>query len=253
MDFNLQTLLIVCPLVFLSGFVDSVAGGGGLISIPAYVFAGLPVINAYGTNKFSAALGTCISSFKYFKSGHVHVKTALASGAGALIGAWLGSQLAMVMEERVLRYCLMVVLPVAGIFILCNRKFGENDDEHDQVKALYPKAFVIGLFLGAYDGFFGPGTGTFLIILFCLVLRLPLITSSGNAKVTNLASNIASAVAYVLGGKVLFWLGIPAACCTIAGNYLGAHLAIKNGAKIIKPIIVVVIVLLTIKIITEMF
>ena len=162
------------------------------------------------------------------------MKTALASGAGALIGAWLGSQLAMVMEERVLRYCLMVVLPVAGIFILCNRKFGENDDEHDQVKALYPKAFVIGLFLGAYDGFFGPGTGTFLIILFCLVLRLPLITSSGNAKVTNLASNIASAVAYVLGGKVLFWLGIPAACCTIAGNYLGAHLAIKNGAKIIK-------------------
>ncbi len=89
--------------------------------------------------------------------------------------------------------------------------------------------------------------------MFCLVLRLPLITSSGNAKVTNLASNIASAVAYVLGGKVLFWLGIPAACCTIAGNYLGAHLAIKNGAKIIKPIIVVVIVLLMIKIITEMF
>ena len=85
------------------------------------------------------------------------------------------------------------------------------------------------------------------------MLRLPLITSSGNAKVTNLASNIASAVAYVLGGKVLFWLGIPAACCTIAGNYLGAHLAIKNGAKIIKPIIVVVIVLLMIKIITEMF
>ena len=86
MDFSLHALLIVCPLVFLSGFVDSVAGGGGLISIPAYVFAGLPMINAYGCNKFSAALGTCVSSFKYFKSGNVHLKTALYSAVGALIG-----------------------------------------------------------------------------------------------------------------------------------------------------------------------
>ncbi|MCI8933881.1 MAG: TSUP family transporter [Clostridiaceae bacterium] len=253
MEFNLRTLLIVCPMVFLSGFVDSVAGGGGLISIPAYVFAGLPMINAYGTNKFSAALGTCVSSFKYFKSGNIHLPTGAASAAGALIGAWMGSQLAMVMEDQVLRYCLMVILPVAGGFILFNRKFGENEDFHERVKALYPKAFVIGLALGAYDGFFGPGTGTFLMILFCVVLGLPLVTSSGNAKVTNLASNIASAAAYLIGGKVIFWLAIPAACCTIAGNYIGAHLAIKNGAKFIKPLIVVVIVLLMLKIVTEMF
>ena len=85
MEFNLRTLLIVCPMVFLSGFVDSVAGGGGLISIPAYVFAGLPMINAYGTNKFSAALGTCVSSFKYFKSGNIHLPTGAASAAGAII------------------------------------------------------------------------------------------------------------------------------------------------------------------------
>lgn len=253
MDFSLHALLIVCPLVFLSGFVDSVAGGGGLISIPAYVFAGLPMINAYGCNKFSAALGTCVSSFKYFKSGNVHLKTALYSAVGALIGAWMGSQLAMVLEDRVLRMCLLVILPVAGVFILINRKFGENEDEHEKVKLLYPKAFVIGLFLGAYDGFFGPGTGTFLIILFCMVLRLPIVTSSGNAKLTNLASNVASAVAYLLGGKVLFWLAVPAACCTIAGNWLGAHLAIKNGAKFIRPIIALVIVLLMIKVVTELF
>ncbi len=147
----------------------------------------------------------------------------------------------------------MVILPVAGGFILFNRKFGENEDFHERVKALYPKAFVIGLALGAYDGFFGPGTGTFLMILFCVVLGLPLVTSSGNAKVTNLASNIASAAAYLIGGKVIFWLAIPAACCTIAGNCIGAHLAIKNGAKFIKPLIVVVIVLLMLKIVTEMF
>ena len=163
------------------------------------------------------------------------MKTALYSAVGALIGAWMGSQLAMVLEDRVLRMCLMVILPVAGVFILINRKFGENEDEHDQVKLLYPKAFVIGLFLGAYDGFFGPGTGTFLIILFCMVLRLPIVTASGNAKLTNLASNIASAVAYLLGGKVLFWLAVPAACCTIAGNYLGAIWPLKMAPSSSVP------------------
>ena len=253
MEFSLRALLIVCPLVFLAGFVDSVAGGGGLISIPAYVFAGLPMHFAYGTNKFAAATGTCVSSFTYFKSGNVHLKTALFSGAGALVGAWLGSQLAMILKEEVLRYCLMIILPLAAIFILFNRKFGENEDGHEEVKHLYPKALLIGFGLGAYDGFFGPGTGTFLIILFCLVLKLPLITSSGNAKLTNLASNVASAIAYMSGGKVLYWLAVPAALSMIAGNYLGAHLAIKNGAKFIKPIIVLVIVLLLFKIVTEMF
>lgn len=251
-EFSIGKLLIVCSLLFLSGFVDSVAGGGGLISIPAYIFAGLPVVVAYGTNKISATLGTCVSSFKYFKSGHVHTKTALISAAGAIIGAWLGAQLAMIMDEKVLRYCLMIILPLVGIFILFNRKFGENEDFHDKVKYLLPKAFLIGLGLGAYDGFFGPGTGTFLIILFCMVLGLPLITSSGNSKIVNLASGIGSAAAYLIGGKVVFWLAIPAALCTIAGNWLGSHLAIKNGSKFIKPIIALVIVLLLIKIVTDM-
>lgn len=253
MDFNLTTLLIVCPLVFLAGFVDSVAGGGGLISIPAYIFAGLPVINAYGTNKFSMCFGTSVSALKFFRSGHVNIKTALYSGAGALVGSWLGASLAMIMDEKILKLCLMFILPIAAGFILFNRKFGTNEDIHESVKYLLPKAAAIGLGIGAYDGFFGPGAGTFMIIAFCGVLGLDMITASGNAKVTNLASNVAAAVTYIIGGKVLFWLAIPAAVCTMAGNYLGAHLAIKNGAKFIKPIIICVIVMLLAKIVLELF
>lgn len=253
MEFSWITLLIVCPLVFVAGFVDSAAGGGGLISIPAYIFAGLPVINAYGTNKFSMCLGTCVSSVKFFRSGHVHLKTAICSGIGALIGSYLGTSLALVLDEKVLKFCLMFILPLAAAFILFNRKFGTNEDIHESVSNLYVKASIIGLFLGAYDGFFGPGTGTFLIILFCMVLGLDMITASGNAKMTNLASNIAAAVTYIISGKVIYWLAIPAAICTMAGNYLGARLAIKNGSKFIKPIIICVIVLLLGKIVIEMF
>ena len=117
---------------------------------------------------------------------------------------------------------------------------------------LYILSFIIGLFLGAYDGFFGPGTGTFLVICFTGILGFNLITASGNAKIVNLASNFSALIAYILGRKVMFSIGVPAAVCAIAGNYLGAHLAIKNGDKIIKPIIFVAIGLLFIKVIFDL-
>lgn len=253
MEFSWTALLIVCPLLFLAGFVDSVAGGGGLISIPAYIFAGLPVINAYGTNHFSMSLGMGVSTFKFLKSGNAHLKTGVCSAAGAVVGSWLGAQIAMLVDEKILKYCLLFVLPVAAIFILVNHKFGTNADEHDTVKFLYPKAILIGLSLGAYDGFFGPGTGTFMIIAFCMILKLPIITAAGNAKMANVASGVGAAVTYTIGGKVIYWLVLPAVICTMAGNYLGARLAIKNGAKFMKPIIACVIVLLLGKIVLETF
>lgn len=253
MEFSWTALLIVCPMLFLAGFVDSVAGGGGLISIPAYIFAGLPVINAYGTNHFSMSLGMGVSTFKFLKSGNVNLKTGVFSAGGAIVGSWLGAQIAMLVETRVLEYCLMFVLPIAAIFILLNHKFGTNEDGHEKVKFLYLKAAAIGLVLGAYDGFFGPGTGTFMIIAFCLILKLPLVTAAGNAKMANVASGVAAAVTYTIGGKVVYWLVVPAAICTMTGNYIGSRLAIKNGAKIMRPIIVCVIILLLAKIATGLF
>ncbi|MBY7026428.1 MULTISPECIES: TSUP family transporter [Clostridium] len=245
-------LLIICPLVFLAGIIDAVAGGGGIISLPAYIFAGIPIHIAYGTNKFASCIGTSISSIKFFRSGNVKIKSALLSAAGALIGSWVGAQIVLLLNEKYLNYCLIIILPIVSLFLLFNRNFGVKNKKQLSNKKLYILSFIIGLFLGAYDGFFGPGTGTFLVICFTGILGFNLITASGNAKIVNLASNFSALIAYILGGKVMFSIGVPAAVCAIAGNYLGAHLAIKNGDKIIKPIIFVAIGLLFIKVIFDL-
>ncbi|ACD52799.1 sulfite exporter TauE/SafE family protein [Clostridium botulinum] len=245
-------LLIICPLVFLAGIIDAVAGGGGIISLPAYIFAGIPIHIAYGTNKFASCIGTSISSIKFFRSGNIKIKSALLSAAGALIGSWFGAQIVLLLNEKYLNYCLIIILPIVSLFLLFNRNFGVKNKKELSNKKLYILSFIIGLFLGAYDGFFGPGTGTFLVICFTGILGFNLITASGNAKIVNLASNFSALIAYILGGKVMFSIGVPAAVCAIAGNYLGAHLAIKNGDKIIKPIIFVAIGLLFIKVIFDL-
>ncbi|AOR24805.1 sulfite exporter TauE/SafE family protein [Clostridium taeniosporum] len=245
-------LLIICPLVFLAGFVDAVAGGGGIISLPAYIFAGIPIHIAYGTNKFANCIGTSISSMKFFKSGNMQIKSAVLSAGGALIGSWFGAQMVLLLNEKYLNYCLIIILPIVSLFLLLNRNFGVKTKKQILDWKLYFLSFIIGLLLGAYDGFFGPGTGTFLVICFTGILGFNLITASGNAKIVNLASNFSALVAYIIGGKVMFSIGIPAAVCAIAGNYLGAHLAIKSGDKIIRPIIFITIALLFIKIIFDL-
>ena len=238
-------LAIVCPLVFCAGFVDAVAGGGGLISLPAYIFAGVPIHIAYGTNKFANCTGTFVACVKFFKSGNIRIKSAVLSAAGALIGSWFGTQLVLVLDEKYLKYCLMIILPVFAVFLLFNRNFGSSDEvKKISNKKLYVLSFIIGMVIGAYDGFFGPGTGTFLVLSFTSILGFDLITASGNAKVVNLASNFPALIAYMIDGKILFSIGIPAAICAILGNYIGAHMAIKSGVKVIKPIILVVVVML---------
>lgn len=248
----MEVLIIICPLVFLAGIIDAVAGGGGIISLPAYIFAGIPIHIAYGTNKFASCIGTSISSIKFFRSGNIKIKPALLSAAGALIGSWFGAQIVLLLNEKYLNYCLIIILPIVSLFLLFNRNFGIKNKKEISNKKLYILSFIIGLLLGAYDGFFGPGTGTFLVICFTGILGFNLITASGNAKIVNLASNFSALIAYILGGKVMFSIGVPAAVCAIAGNYLGAHLAIKNGDKIIKPIIFLAIGLLFIKVIFDL-
>lgn len=238
-------LSIICPLVFCAGFVDAAAGGGGIISLPAYIFAGIPIHVAYGTNKFANCIGTSVASVKFFKSGNIKMKSALLSALGALIGSWFGTQLVLFLDDKYLQYCLIVILPIVAVFLLFNGKFGvDRKIKEMSNRKAYLIAIIIGIIIGAYDGFFGPGTGTFLVLAFTSFLGFDLITASGNAKIVNLASNFAALIAYILNGKVFFMVGVPAAICAVLGNYLGAHFAIKNGTKIIKPMIVLVIVML---------
>jgi uncharacterized membrane protein YfcA len=246
------TYLIVCPLVFLAGFVDSVAGGGGVISLPAYLLAGLPPKLAMGTNKLANGCGTATSVFKYARSGKIAWDCALPAAIGCLLGAAGGSSLAISLPDHVLKIILLAALPIAAvILVLVRHKTDEDEKQLPRTKTvLY--SFLIGLVLGVYDGLIGPGTGTFLTIAFSVILGIGLLKSSGCARTANLASNIASLVVFLVDGNVLFSVGIPAIVCSMLGNWLGARYAIKGGSKKIRLVMFFVLGLLFLKTILQL-
>ena len=235
-----------------AGFVDSAAGGGGLISLPAYLFAGLPVHYVYGTNKFSAACGTTFATAQFFRKGAINIKVGLLAAAGSFAGSALGSHVVLLLSDKALRTMMLVILPIAAVLILWRRDLpDENRDDGTLTLKKTALALAIGLGIGLYDGVFGPGTGTFAIIAFTTLMGFDLRTAGGNAKVLNLASNYASLVTYLSSGLVVFSVGIPCAVSGILGNLLGSHLALKNGAKFIRPMMLVVLVLLLGKIVGD--
>ena len=246
MELTLVHFLIVCPLVFLGGFVDAVAGGGGLISLPAYLLIGLPAHNALGTNKLSSGLGTAASTFRYLKNGFVDWMLAIPSVGFALYGAHLGTKLQIALDERYLKYLLLIVLPVVAFVMLKQKKFPE---EKGEINPWLQRAIVWGasFVVGGYDGFYGPGTGTFLIIAFTTLARFPLARANAHAKVINLTTNLTSLAVFLTGGQVVFLLGLAGAACNMAGNFLGAELAVKRGAAVTRPVILIVLGLLALK------
>ena len=245
-----KTWLIICPLVFLGGLVDAVAGGGGLITLPAYLLAGLPPHLASGTNKCGNAFGTFLSTGRFLKQGDIHIPSAVAGAAGGLAGAWVGVQINLIVPEQVLYFVMLAVVPVMAVFLLLKRDLGQEDRSYSLDRGqLITMALGIGLVVGVYDGFFGPGAGTFLILAFTGVCRFDLLTASGNAKVANSASALASLIAFAMAGEGMWAVGIPAAVCGVIGNYLGSGLALKNGAKLIRPMFFVVLALLLFRLI----
>jgi uncharacterized membrane protein YfcA len=252
MEITFKMFLIVCPLVFLAGLVDSIAGGGGLISLPAYLLAGLPPIFSIGTNKLSSAVGTTVSTVRFCKNKFVDWGVAVPSVILALIGSAIGANLALLIDERVMKYILIIILPIVAIYVLGSKsiKTKKSAEEISRKKA-YLIACLASFFIGAYDGFYGPGTGSFLILIYTGFAGMDIKKASGNTKLVNLASNIAALVTYLINGKIIFVLGITAAVFSIAGNYIGSGLVLKNGNKVIRPIILIVLALLFIKVITE--
>ena len=238
---SLPMLLFLMLMTGFAGFVDSAAGGGGLISLPAYLFAGLPVHYTYGTNKFSAACGTTFATAQFFQKGAMNIRVGLLAAVGSFVGSALGSHIVLLLSDQVLRTMMLIILPVAAVLILWRR---DLPDENRDDGTLNAKKAVLALAIGL-------GIGTFAIIAFTTLMGFDLRTAGGNAKVLNLASNYASLVTYLSSGLVVFSIGIPCAISGIVGNLLGSHFALKNGAKFIRPMMLVVLVLLLGKIVSD--
>ena len=237
--------LIVLPLVFLASAIDAIAGGGGLITLPAYTLAGLNYDFASGTNKFSSTFGTLTATVRFYRSGKLLMVPALIAAALALPGSWLGTRAAMALGNRVMHGFMVFAIPVVGALVALkgdgpatSRAITQRD---------YPACAAIGLAVGFYDGFFGPGTGTILILLFTTFLGMDMVAASATAKPVNLFSNVASLVTRIAAGNVLFALAVPAMCCSVAGGWLGARFALTRGARFIRWVMLGVLALLTLR------
>jgi len=243
--------LIVCPLVFLAGYVDAVAGGGGLISLPAYMIAGLPTHFAIGTNKLSSMMGTSLTTFRFARKGFIPLRQGALCAICALIGSRTGATVALNIEDSVFKCIMLVIIPLTFAYITFKKQSLEDREPFGFGKTLLI-SMGIALVIGLYDGFYGPGTGTFLILLLTSAAHMKLSSANGVAKAINLATNVAALAVYALNARVLVPLGLVAGVFGIAGNYLGSRAFLKKGSKLVRPLMLVVLMIFFIKIVGEM-
>jgi len=247
---NINVFLIVCPFAFLAGLVDSIGGGGGLIALPAYLMAGLSPQFALGTNKLSSIAGTALASVRYYKNKFVDLIICFPSIAAALVGSAIGSSLALIADERIIRWLLLIVIPVTAFYLFRKKDFDNVPVPLSRTRTII-YSVIISFFIGGYDGFSGPGTGTFLILLYNGIAKIDARIATGNAKLVNFSSNLSALILFLINGRVHVLLGLCAAVFNMTGAYIGSGLVIHKGTKIIRYTILTVLTLIFIKMVWD--
>ncbi len=248
-----QPYLPLTLLVFLAGFVDSIAGGGGLITLPAYLAYGLNPALLLGTNKLSSSLGTAVAAVKFlketrFEADFLFILIVLAAG-----GSFLGARAISMVPPEAIRYILIIALPPIAIFLVAKKSFGLADTSKVHTEgALLRRSGALSFFIGCYDGLLGPGAGTFLAVGFAKLCGFDLLRSTALAKLLNLVSNLAALAAFLHLGLVDVKLGLSMGLAGMAGNYAGSRLALKRGAWVIRPMLFTVSAALLAKIAWDM-
>ncbi len=242
----LVVVLLACS-AFVAGLVDSIAGGGGLVTVPALLAVGLPAPVALATNKGQASFGAISSFLSFWSRGGIDRKRAPLGFALGFVGSLAGARVLLMVRPEPLKPVVLVLLLMAAAFIAWPRKPpttpGEGEPHARAMLALVPIAFGLGF----YDGFFGPGVGSMLIVAFVLVFGDTLTRASGNAKVVNLASNLAALLLFTLKGTVLWSIAIPMAAANALGAFVGARLAVKRGDKFVRVVVLGVVTVLVLK------
>ena len=242
-------LLLLCGLA--AGFIDAIAGGGGLITIPALLWAGLPVQTALGTNKMQACCGTALAVRNYARAGLIHwrdVRTGvLVTMVFAALGAWTVGRVDPAFLKRVIPWLLIAI----AVYTVLSPRMGAVKSK----ARLTPVTFALlgGAALGFYDGFFGPGTGSFWTLACVLLAGLDLRHATAFTKVMNLTSNLASLAVFLAAGSVVFHIAAVMIAGQLAGAHLGSHMVIRNGPSIIRPVLLVTVLMLAGKLIWEQF
>lgn len=245
MTLSLTAIAALTLVAFMAGLIDAIAGGGGLLTVPALLAAGLPPHTVFGTNKGSAVFGSGAALARFAKGGLIDVKRAPLLFCLGFFGSVAGAALLLLVQPHVLKPLVLVLLVLAAAVVVFVKPSPEPKPMSERAARL--RLALLALGLGAYDGFFGPGTGTFLIVGLVTLLGLALPAASANAKVVNFASNLAAVVVFFFKGLILWQVSVPMAVGQLLGGTLGAHLAIKGGTRLIRLAVLAVVIALVTK------
>jgi len=244
---------VLCVISFIAGLIDAIAGGGGLIALPAFLAVGFPPHYIMGTSQCSTIPATILTTVQFAREGKVHWPSALICLPACIVGALLGARLNIVTPEHVLRIIMVALVPVVALVVLGKREMGEvNQVDTLSRRRLVVTNLLIGLVLGAYQGFYGAGSGTFLIMAFAIACKLDLVTASGNMKFVCMASTLVATATYVLEGLVAWDFVLGIMLFNTAGAFIGARLALTRGTRAIRPMFAVVLTLLLVKVVADL-
>lgn len=249
-ELGLQVLPLLMCAAFVAGFIDAIAGGGGLITVPALLLAGASPIEALGTNKVQGMFGSGTAAWSFARRGHVNLRQQLPAALTALIASATGAALATWLPTEVLRYALPVVMVCIALFFAFKPGLDDLDRTERMTPALYGVTMVP--MIGGYDGLFGPGAGSFYMIAFVTLAGYGVLKATAHTKLLNFASNIGGLLGFALAGAPLWATGLLMGLCQMAGARLGSALAMRIGARVIKPLLVVTSTSLAIKLLWDL-
>ncbi len=249
---DVTVIAAMAGMGFVAAFIDSVVGGGGLISVPTLMWAGLPMLNVLGTNKVASCMGACAGFLTYWRSGTVDKKIMRVMFPLAFVGSIVGVMIVRQVPPDFLRPLVIVMLIVIAIYSVAKKNWSADKKSVRVTRKNYLLGVVMIFALGFYDGFFGPGTGSFMLFLY-LIMGYGFLTAAANARTANFASNLAAVIVFTGLGLVNYSYALPMGCGMILGAACGAKMAITKGAAYVRPLFIGVTVILIGKQLIELF
>jgi uncharacterized membrane protein YfcA len=248
MELSLEVVAFLMAVAFVAGTIDAMAGGGGLLTIPALLAVGVPPVAAIATNKLQSAMGTTGAVVAFARKGHIDFRRFALPAFGAFAGAAFGAWLLQRLDPSFLRGVIPVLLVAMAVYFLLAPRMSD-EDRHHRIGP-FALAGVIAV-IGVYDGFFGPGTGSFMATALVGLGGLGVVRATAQTKYFNLASNLAALAVMISGGHVLWTVGLAMAVASILGGQVGAHAAMRFGGRAVRPVLVTICLALTVKLLAD--
>ena len=249
MEFSFELLALLSLVAILAGFIDAIAGGGGLLTIPALLFTGMSPVQAIATNKLQACFGSFTATRFFIKQKLVSPKKQVWGILAAAIGAAIGAMAIQLFDSQILITLLPFALILIAVYLVIAKNFGESSDEPKLDEKKFNASFISGI--GFYDGFFGPGTGTFFTLSYCKMRAMNLIQATAHAKLMNFTTNIVSLMIFILSDQIIWQIGLAMAVGQIIGARIGAATAIKQGTNFIRYMTVAVCIAMSISLLLK--